>query len=135
MFYLVHRTGLSYEAMLYSLVTFCESLHSLGVPLDWTAGSRWEERFYLRSFLLKAPDLILLSLFIQPLVDDPPSKLEPKVLSCSLNRLCDIGLKITSSTAANILCVDPIDIHEYKVIPSIAFPDCYDIIEGMVKTE
>ena len=126
-------TRLSHEAILYSLVTFCESLHNLGVPLNWTSHSLYRKRFDFRSFPLGALNLIALSLslFIQPFIDEPPPELEPRILSRSLNRLCDAGLEITSSTLACSYPLDTAARHYYQVNPSIPFQECHDIMDGM----
>lgn len=62
-------------------------------------------------------------------IQEPPSELEPKILSRLLNQLCDIGLEITGSTLVSR------DYnrwtHNYQVIPSIAFPGCCDVIDGL----
>ena len=128
---LAYMTGLSDEAMLYSLVTFCESLQNLGVPLNWISNNTYgKKRFDFRSVPL-ALDLIVFSTFVQPFINRPSPELEPRILSRSLNRLCDAGLEITSSTLACNYPYTAAERHYYQVIPSIPFQECHDIMDGM----
>lgn len=138
MSYLAYKTGLSHEAILCSLVTFCESLRNLGVPLNWTSHYdsyySYGKRFDFRSFPFGALNLIVTRrarLFIQPLIDEPSPELEPRILSRLLNRLCDMGLEITSSTLACSYPHDAAERHYYQVIPSIPFRECHGIMDGM----
>ena len=130
---IAHKTGLPNQAILNSLVTFCESLHNLGVPLNWISHSYGRKRFQLPLFPPEALKLIVFSQFIQPLIHDPPWKLEPKVLSRSLNRLCDIGLQITSSSLVTRNFID-LGMPYYQISPWIAFPECREVLDGMYRS-
>ncbi|KAL9024600.1 MAG: hypothetical protein Q9196_006400 [Gyalolechia fulgens] len=110
------RTGLSQEVVLRSLVTFCENLDNLGVPLNWHSHKGVREGF-----------------FVHELIRWPPVQLDPDVLSHSLNRLCQMGLEIPSSalTGSGIFFDSRLEGLQYEEVMRIsAFQKCDDVING-----
>lgn len=104
----------------------------MGVPLNWTCHGFLNEWFDLHRF--HAPhtlNLTVLRLFVDPLIRRSPPKLDPDVLSHSLNDLCKMSLGLNASKLNIIPESDPVVIGNYQVIPANAFPRCDDIIDGM----
>ncbi|KAL8938344.1 MAG: hypothetical protein Q9216_003945 [Gyalolechia sp. 2 TL-2023] len=114
------QTGLSHEIILNSLVSFCEKLCALGVPPNWLSYEENEDRRYRR-------------LFVDDFVQNAPSHLDPGILSHALNRLCDRGLELTSSTLGFGPPEWPKFPGRFRTSPIFAFHKCDDVIEGLCR--
>ncbi|KAL8943287.1 MAG: hypothetical protein Q9211_001034 [Gyalolechia sp. 1 TL-2023] len=116
------QTSLSQEVILRSLVTFCENLHNLGLPLNWHSHEGGEQR-----------------LFVDQLIHMPPAQLDSDVLSHSLNRLCEIGLELTSSAFTTrglyYYCDGDVAYLNQEVMPASPFQKCDDVINALSHNE
>ena len=81
-------------------------------------------------------NLIEIRHFVDPFIREPSLELDPNVLSRLLNRLCNMGLELTSSnmTTKGRKYIAEGFRYEFRVIPVTVFPKCDDIIHGMIWT-